>query len=133
PDPLNLVGILTPGARLPSLSGNRLLYRDGVPIALLAAGEVSFLEELAPQQQWEVRNLLLRRQVPAVLADLACAGGATSSRTSIRSNSSPSACARVSSSARTDAAISGLIWSVSRDAHAGAWTAGPLRPAKARR
>jgi len=70
-DPLNLVGILTPGARLPSLSGNRLLYRDGVPIALLAAGEVSFLEELAPQQQWEVRNLLLRRQVPAVLADLA--------------------------------------------------------------
>ncbi|TLZ39735.1 MAG: DEAD/DEAH box helicase [Gammaproteobacteria bacterium] len=70
-DPLNLVGILTPGARLPSLSGNRLLYRDGVPIALLAAGEVSFLEELAPQQQWEVRNVLLRRQVPAVLADLA--------------------------------------------------------------
>src|SRR5438874_1160981 len=70
-DPLNLVGILTPGARLPSLSGNRLLYRDGVPIALLAAGEVSFLEELAPQQQWDVRNLLLRRQVPAVLADLA--------------------------------------------------------------
>src|SRR5207244_8772707 len=70
-DPLNLVGILTPGARLPSLSGNRLLYRDGVPIALLAAGEVSFLEKLAPQQQWDVRNLLLRRQVPAVLADLA--------------------------------------------------------------
>src|SRR5438270_811382 len=70
-DPLNLVGILTPGARLPSLSGNRLLYRDGVPIALLAAGEVSFLEELAPQQQWDVRTVLLRRQAPAVLADLA--------------------------------------------------------------
>ncbi|MBV8974922.1 MAG: hypothetical protein JOY74_07360 [Sinobacteraceae bacterium] len=70
-DPLNLAGILTPGARLPSLSGNRLLYRDGVPIALLAGGEVSFLIELPPQQQWEARNLLLRRHVPAVLADLA--------------------------------------------------------------
>jgi ATP-dependent Lhr-like helicase len=70
-DPLNLAGILTPGARLPSLSGNRLLYRDGVPAALLAGGEVTFLLELPPQQQWEARNLLLRRHVPAVLADLA--------------------------------------------------------------
>jgi ATP-dependent Lhr-like helicase len=70
-DPLNLVGILTPGARLPSLSGNRVLYRDGVPIALLAGGEVTFLTELAPAEQWEARNLLLRRHVPAALADLA--------------------------------------------------------------
>jgi len=70
-DPLNLAGILTPGGRLPSLSGNRLLYRDGVPVALLSGGEVSFLVELPPQQQWEARNLLLRRHVPAVLADLA--------------------------------------------------------------
>jgi len=70
-DPLNLAGILTPGARLPSLSGNRLLYRDGVPVALLSGGEVSFLMELPPQQLWEARNLLLRRHVPAVLADLA--------------------------------------------------------------
>src|SRR5262249_43082605 len=30
-DPLNLVGILTPGPRLPALTGNRLLYRDGLP------------------------------------------------------------------------------------------------------
>jgi ATP-dependent Lhr-like helicase len=70
-DPLNLVGIITPGARLPSLSGNRLLYRDGVPVALLAGGEVSFLETLAPQEQWQAKNLLLRRHVPAALADLA--------------------------------------------------------------
>jgi ATP-dependent Lhr-like helicase len=69
-DPLNLVGILTPGARLPSLSANRVLYRDGVPVALLAGGEVSFLQELPSQEQWAARNLLLRRHVPAVLADL---------------------------------------------------------------
>jgi ATP-dependent helicase Lhr and Lhr-like helicase len=70
-DPLNLAGILTPGPRLPSLSGNRILYRDGVPVALLQAGEVRFLEKLEAKEQWEAQNLLLRRHVPAVLADLA--------------------------------------------------------------
>ena len=70
-DPLNLVGILTPGPRLPSLSGNRVLYRDGVPIAVFAGGEVRFLEKLEVKEQWEAQNLLLRRHVPAVLADLA--------------------------------------------------------------
>jgi ATP-dependent Lhr-like helicase len=62
-DPLNLLGIVTRGPRLPSLTGNRLLYRDGLPIATFAAGEVSFLETLDPKKQWEARNSLLRRQV----------------------------------------------------------------------
>ena len=66
-DPLNLVGILTPGARLPALTGNRVLYRDGVPIALLAGGEARFLEKLTPEAEWSARNALVRRQVPAVL------------------------------------------------------------------
>ncbi len=70
-DPLNLVGILTPGQRLPSLSGNRVLYRDGIPVAVFAGGEVRFLEKLEPKEQWEAQNLLLRRHVPAALADLA--------------------------------------------------------------
>jgi len=70
-DPLNLVGIITPGARLPALAANRVLYRDGVPLALLAGGEVTFLTELPAAEQWEARNKLLRRHVPAALADLA--------------------------------------------------------------
>ena len=70
-DPLNLVGILTPGSRLPSLSGNRILYRDGIPVAVFAGSEVTFLEKLEPKEQWDAQNLLLRRHVPAVLADLA--------------------------------------------------------------
>ena len=70
-DPLNLVGILTPGPRLPSLSGNRVLYRDGVPLAVFAGGEVRFLEKLQGKEQWDAQNLLLRRHVPAALADLA--------------------------------------------------------------
>ena len=44
-DPLNLVGILTPGAKLAALTGNRVLYRDGLPIAVLSGGEVQFLEK----------------------------------------------------------------------------------------
>ena len=70
-DPLNLIGVITPGARLPALTGNRVLYRDGVPVALYAGGEVTFLEELEPKERWEAQNALLRRQVPAPLADLA--------------------------------------------------------------
>jgi ATP-dependent Lhr-like helicase len=63
-DPLNLVGIITPGARLVSLAGNRLLYRDGVPIAIYAADEVHFLEDIPEAEQWQVRTALLRRHAP---------------------------------------------------------------------
>jgi len=70
-DPLNLVGILTPGPRLAALTGNRLLYRDGLPVALLAGGAVTFLETLDPGSQWEARKALLRGVVPASLVDLA--------------------------------------------------------------
>ncbi len=41
-DPLNLLGIVTPGERLAALSANRFLLRDGVPVAVHAAGEVNF-------------------------------------------------------------------------------------------
>jgi ATP-dependent Lhr-like helicase len=70
-DPLNLVGILTPGPRLAALTGNRLLYRDGVPVALLAGGEARFLATLDPGTEWQARKALLRGAVPAPLADLA--------------------------------------------------------------
>src|SRR6202030_755705 len=56
-DPLNLVGILTPGPKLAALTGNRVLYRDGIPVALFAAGEVQFLESLDPRTEWEARQL----------------------------------------------------------------------------
>ncbi|MBV9343723.1 MAG: hypothetical protein JOZ03_01890, partial [Gammaproteobacteria bacterium] len=55
----------------PALAGNRVLYRDGLPLAVLSGAEVSFLATLPAAEQWQARNLLLRRQVPPVLADLA--------------------------------------------------------------
>jgi ATP-dependent helicase Lhr and Lhr-like helicase len=70
-DPLNLVGILTPGARLAALTGNRLVYRDGVPIAILAGGKVQFLVTIDAAAQWEAQNRLLRSAAPAMMADLA--------------------------------------------------------------
>src|SRR6185295_12552095 len=33
-DPLNLIGILTPGPAVPALANNRILFRDGVPVAV---------------------------------------------------------------------------------------------------
>ncbi|MGH8496216.1 MAG: DEAD/DEAH box helicase [Gammaproteobacteria bacterium] len=68
-DPLNLVGILTPGERLPALRKNRVLYRDGVPIAVQSAGEVRFIGEMDAGVQWDARQRLLRgRAVPAPVA-----------------------------------------------------------------
>jgi ATP-dependent Lhr-like helicase len=69
-DPLNLAGVLTPGPRLAALTGNRLLYRDGLPVALYAGGEVQFLETLDPATEWEARKTLLRGAVPLSLVPL---------------------------------------------------------------
>jgi ATP-dependent Lhr-like helicase len=64
-DPLNLVGILTPGPKLSSLTGNRLLYRDGVPIAVLQGGAIEFLETLEPNEEWQAKKALLRGAAPS--------------------------------------------------------------------
>jgi ATP-dependent Lhr-like helicase len=39
-DPLNLQGILTPGPRIAAVTANRILFRDGLPVAALEAGEI---------------------------------------------------------------------------------------------
>jgi ATP-dependent Lhr-like helicase len=44
-DPLNLVGILTPGPRIAAIAANRILLRDGLPIAALEAGQIIKLEQ----------------------------------------------------------------------------------------
>ena len=69
-DPLNLVGILTPGPRLAALTGNRVLYRDGLPVALFAGGAVQLLQELDPATEWQAKKSLLRGAVPPALIAL---------------------------------------------------------------
>ncbi|HEX7891927.1 MAG TPA: DEAD/DEAH box helicase [Ramlibacter sp.] len=64
-DPLNLAGIVVPGDKVPRLPGNRLLFEGGVPVAVQAGGDVRYLQPLEPAAQWEVKNLLIRKQQPA--------------------------------------------------------------------
>jgi ATP-dependent helicase Lhr and Lhr-like helicase len=63
-DPLNLLGVLTPGDKLPRLSGNRVLFHNGVPVAVQSGGEVRYLKPLDAKTEWEVKNLLIRKQKP---------------------------------------------------------------------
>lgn len=65
-DPLNLVGIVTPEARVPAVPANRILLRDGLPIAALEGSE---LRRLAPSEGGddELRNLLARRNFRGTL------------------------------------------------------------------
>jgi len=58
-DPLNLAGILTPGMKLAALTGSRLLYRDGVPVAALSGGDTHFYQTLDPVTEWQARKALL--------------------------------------------------------------------------
>src|SRR4029077_5006266 len=44
-DPLNLQGVITPGARIPAFTANRLLFRDGLPIAALESREIRKLSD----------------------------------------------------------------------------------------
>jgi ATP-dependent Lhr-like helicase len=53
-----------PGPRLSQSSTNRVLYRDGVPIAVREGKELRYLVEMSAADQWQARNALLRRQVP---------------------------------------------------------------------
>jgi ATP-dependent Lhr-like helicase len=56
-DPLNLQGILTPGARIAALTANRILFRDALPIAALEAGEIRKLADL-PVSDLEIETAL---------------------------------------------------------------------------
>jgi ATP-dependent Lhr-like helicase len=44
-DPLNLQGILTPGARIPAFTANRILFRAGLPVAALESNEIRNLSD----------------------------------------------------------------------------------------
>ena len=59
-DPLNLLGLITPGPRLAAIAANRFVLSDGLPLASLAGGEVRCLEKLDERTHWKVRKAVLR-------------------------------------------------------------------------
>ena len=66
-DPLNLAGIITPGARVTALAANRVLYRDGVPVAALESGKIRLLTEAEGVGEREMNAALTKRPIPPQL------------------------------------------------------------------
>jgi len=66
-DPLNLVGIITPGGRVTAHTANRILYRNGEPVTVLESGETRFLVELSRTLEWKAKAALLRKATPPQL------------------------------------------------------------------
>lgn len=63
-DPLNLAGIVGPGQKLPVQLGARVLYKAGIPIAFLIGKDIRWLVEPESGQEWELKNRLIRRDMP---------------------------------------------------------------------
>jgi ATP-dependent Lhr-like helicase len=68
-DPLNLVGTVLPGSKVPRLPGARVLYRDGIALATLVAGTVELLQPLSDADAHAARRMLLREpeSMPAIV------------------------------------------------------------------
>jgi ATP-dependent Lhr-like helicase len=60
-DPLNIVGTVLPGEKVPALAGNRLAFRDGVCVATLIAGKFEFAAQLNSEEKEAARRALTRR------------------------------------------------------------------------
>jgi ATP-dependent Lhr-like helicase len=77
-DPLNLTGIVTPGERIAAQGGNRVLYRDGTPVAALDGGMIRSLDPSTEELSSEEAQALVRKPItPALRARLGLAGVAS--------------------------------------------------------
>jgi len=67
-DPLNLTGVITTGERVATRHTDRILYRDGVPIAVYDGADLRWLQaprqELDQHREAEQIKQRMRRQVP---------------------------------------------------------------------
>ena len=68
-DPLNLTGVVCLGERVPTTASTRIAFRDGVPIGTqTGTRKIDWIEPQTPEGEWEGRNALLRRRIPALPA-----------------------------------------------------------------
>jgi ATP-dependent Lhr-like helicase len=65
-DPLNLTGILTRGEKIRSLTSNRVVYREGVPLAVLEGDYLRPLTDIDPDVAGSIATALAGRPLPAV-------------------------------------------------------------------
>ncbi len=66
-DPLNLLNLILPNKKLPRVLNNRVLYKGGVPLAVLEAGNVNLLRDEGLDDQWQMQQMLMRRHFPTRL------------------------------------------------------------------
>ncbi|TCV92769.1 Lhr family ATP dependent helicase [Luteibacter rhizovicinus] len=64
-DPLNLVGTILAGTKVPSIVGTRIAIRDGVPLAALVGGKIVAITPLEGDDERDARMALQRRTVRA--------------------------------------------------------------------
>jgi ATP-dependent Lhr-like helicase len=67
-DPLNLAGIVTAGERVRAVATNRLVYRDGVPLAALEGDYMRSLNEVEPALASSVATILVGRHMPSIIS-----------------------------------------------------------------
>jgi ATP-dependent Lhr-like helicase len=65
-DPLNLTGIVTAGERIRTAGRNRIVYRDGAPLAVVEGGFVRELAPIDPSIAADVSRALKARRMPAL-------------------------------------------------------------------
>jgi ATP-dependent Lhr-like helicase len=65
-DPLNLSGIITAGDRIRCITSNRIVYRNGVPVAAMEGDMLRTLDEVDPSMALEVAAAAAGRRVPVV-------------------------------------------------------------------
>lgn len=63
-DPLNLLNLILPNRKLARISKNRVLYENGIPIAVLESDKVSFLKEIDLAQEWNLQQALIKKNFP---------------------------------------------------------------------
>ncbi|MBI2799748.1 MAG: DEAD/DEAH box helicase [Gammaproteobacteria bacterium] len=57
-DPLNLVGIVTPGVRIPATLGGRIAFQDGEPVGVQIGLDVRILKSLGAGSEMRIRTAL---------------------------------------------------------------------------
>ena len=55
---MNVVGVLTPGERVPAVLGNRVAFKDGVPVCSLENGNVVARGNLDEDTLAQARSIL---------------------------------------------------------------------------
>jgi ATP-dependent Lhr-like helicase len=65
-DPLNLTGIITPGERIRAAAGNRIVFRNGLPVSAMEGDMLRTLAELEPAAAAEAAAAAAGRRVPVL-------------------------------------------------------------------